>query len=99
MSTPKKWDYCRNDGTRFERKAGKKFCCENCRKDFWRNGGLPIKHFEAIVEAKFDTKLRELMIQVVYQVLEEQALIPQGLPAGSMSVPAGVSSGARKVGE
>ena len=73
-----------------ERKDGKKFHSEACRKEFWRNGGLPIKHFEAIVEARFDLKFRQLildptfigeLIEAVRQYRKKQKSQSVGLPA------------------
>lgn len=65
-----------------EHKRGKKFCKDSCRKEFWQSGGIPVKHFEAIMEAKFDGKLRDQVKQVVLEVLAEHSLIDPQLVTG-----------------
>ncbi len=72
---PKGWKYCLNDAVAFKPRAqnagDQKFCSANCRKEFWKHGGVSVHKLKLHVQqwvaetcAPLQTAIEELKREV-----------------------------------
>lgn len=56
--------FCKNCGDKFTRKTyQQEFCCGNCRKEFWRHGGVSLRRVFEYVDERIERRFVDLVKQ------------------------------------